>query len=97
MGTMKTFKIENEDILVANVKGEYYAISAICPHMSGYLGKGTLKESTIRCPVHGAEYDVKTGKLTKDIPWIMKKMTKKIDELKTYDVKIENGNIKVTI
>jgi nitrite reductase/ring-hydroxylating ferredoxin subunit len=97
VGTFSTFKIDNLDILVANLDGQVYAVSAICPHLSGYLGNGKIVGTSIKCPVHGAEYDLKTGKITKDLPWLMKKLTKETSDLKAYKIKIENSEIKVAV
>jgi len=97
IGSFRAFKIENLDILIANLEGNFYAVSAICPHMSGYLGKGNIVGTSIKCPVHGAEYDLKTGKITKDLPWIMKKMTKETKDLEMYKIEVEAGEIKITI
>jgi 3-phenylpropionate/trans-cinnamate dioxygenase ferredoxin subunit len=95
-GTMKGFKVGDLDVLVANVEGTFYAVEGICPHMSGYLAKGRLEGSAVVCPVHGARYDMKTGKVTKDIPWIMKRMSKSQPrQLATYLVRVEGGTVSV--
>jgi nitrite reductase/ring-hydroxylating ferredoxin subunit len=65
--------------------------------MSGYLGNGKIVGTNIKCPVHGAEYDLRTGKITKDLPWLMKKMTKETKDLGIYKVKVDNGEIKIAI
>ena len=95
-GTMKGFKVGDLDVLVANVEGTFYAVEGICPHMSGYLAKGRLEGTDVVCPVHGARYDMKTGKVTKDIPWIMKRMSKtQARELATYPVRVEGGTVSI--
>jgi len=93
---MKTIKFGEEDVLIANVGGQFYGVSAICPHMSGYLGKGKLTGPIIRCPVHGAEYDVRTGKIAKNIPWLMRKMTNETSDLKTYPIIVDNEEVKIS-
>ncbi len=95
-GTMKGFKCGDLDVLVANVGGTLYAVEGICPHMSGYLARGRLEGADVVCPVHGARYDLRTGKVTKDVPWIMKKMSKTAPrDLATYPVRVENGTVSV--
>ena len=49
-GQTKSFKIEEKEILVANINGAYYAISNICSHMGGDLSKGTLEGNVVTCP-----------------------------------------------
>jgi 3-phenylpropionate/trans-cinnamate dioxygenase ferredoxin component len=94
---MKGFKFADEDVLIAKVGGQYYAVSALCPHMYGYLGKGKLNGYIIKCPVHGAEYDVRTGKIAKNVPWMIRKMSNETTDLKTYNLKVENDQVKISI
>jgi len=42
VGKMKMIKIEEQEILIANVNGKYYAIENICTHAGGDLSKGIL-------------------------------------------------------
>ena len=60
--TMKSFDIEGEPILVANVDGEFYSIADTCSHAMAYLSEGELLEGCkVECPDHGAVFDLKTG------------------------------------
>jgi 3-phenylpropionate/trans-cinnamate dioxygenase ferredoxin subunit len=77
-GTRRLIEIDGRGIAVFNVKGEYFALLNKCPHNGGSLVEGVLTgllESTepgryaysrqgevIRCPWHGWEFDIKTGK-----------------------------------
>ena len=97
-GTMKGFKCGEHDVLIAQLNGEFFAVEGICPHMSGYLAKGKLEGTEVVCPVHGARYDVKTGKIMKSIPWIMKRMSKSLPrDLVTYPVRVENEVVSVGV
>src|SRR6266699_3003054 len=89
-GTMKGFKIKNEEILVANVKGKFFAMNSVCSHEQGPLAQGSLDGFVVTCPLHGAQYDLKTGKVSEDTPWAT------TDE-KTYEVKVhgEDNLVKV--
>jgi 3-phenylpropionate/trans-cinnamate dioxygenase ferredoxin subunit len=61
-GTMKSFDVEGEPVLVANVGGVYYCIADTCSHAMAYLSEGELLEGCrVRCPDHGAIFDIKTG------------------------------------
>jgi 3-phenylpropionate/trans-cinnamate dioxygenase ferredoxin subunit len=95
-GTMKGFKVGDLEVLVANVEGNLYAVEGVCPHMSGYLARGKLEGTDVVCPVHGARYDVKTGKVTKDVPWLMKKLSKtQARALACYPVRVQDGKVSV--
>ena len=60
--TMKSFDIEGEPILVANVNGKYYSIADTCSHAMAYLSEGELLEDCrVQCPDHAAIFDLRTG------------------------------------
>ncbi|UCH84293.1 MAG: non-heme iron oxygenase ferredoxin subunit [Candidatus Latescibacterota bacterium] len=62
VNTMKSFDIEGEPILVANVGGKYYSIADTCSHAMAYLSEGELLEDCrVQCPDHAAIFDLKTG------------------------------------
>ena len=108
-GVMKTLKIEGKDILLANITGKYYAASGHCPHMKALLSKGKLKGTIITCPMHGSQFDLKTGKVVRWVTgsgfmsFIGKLMSmigiaaKSEKPLAIYEVKVENDRIMVRI
>ena len=49
---MKKVMIGDHGILLARVKGRYFAVDALCPHLGGDLSEGSLKETTLTCPMH---------------------------------------------
>ena len=63
LGQMKTVKLAEKEVLIANVNGVYYAIGNICTHQRGDLSKGTLEGITVTCPKHKSKFDVTTGKV----------------------------------
>ncbi|MGA1195186.1 MAG: Rieske (2Fe-2S) protein [Candidatus Latescibacterota bacterium] len=102
-GTRKIVKIENREIGIFNVKGEYLAIRNICPHRHGPLCKGRTRplvvsngvldigfereDEIIKCPWHQWEFDLRTGNSITD------------DNLRvrTYAVRVENENIVIDL
>ena len=48
-------------ICVANVDGEFFAVSNTCPPGDGPLGEGKLSGKYVTCPYHGWVFDVTTG------------------------------------
>lgn len=96
--SMKGFPVKDKYVLIANIKGNFYAVDAICPHMNGFLPVGTLEKNIISCPTHGAQYNVKTGKLVKDIDEELKLATGSgASDLQTYKLSIKNGSIFIDI
>jgi 3-phenylpropionate/trans-cinnamate dioxygenase ferredoxin subunit len=61
-GQMKNIKKDDKNILIANVAGKFYAISARCTHAGGDLAKGKLDGAVVSCPRHNSKFDVTTGK-----------------------------------
>jgi nitrite reductase/ring-hydroxylating ferredoxin subunit len=61
-GNLKAYNPEGLDILVANLGGQYFAIGNKCTHMGGDLSRGQLSGNIVKCPRHGAQFDVTTGK-----------------------------------
>lgn len=77
-GTNKVVSIGGREICVFNVAGDFYALLNRCPHEGAKLSRGLvvgLPESEapgcyklsrpgeiLRCPWHGWEFDLRTGK-----------------------------------
>jgi nitrite reductase/ring-hydroxylating ferredoxin subunit len=98
---MKHVEVNNREILVANVDGKFYAVDDRCGHTSARLSRGGLRGNIVTCPLHGAQFDVTTGKklteprlggnipdMDKLPPSFLKRIehsAKIIAEIKTYD------------
>ncbi|MBI4542834.1 MAG: non-heme iron oxygenase ferredoxin subunit [Gemmatimonadetes bacterium] len=50
-------------VALFNVDGTIYAIGGECTHKGGFLGEGELDGSVVTCPLHGAQFDVTTGRV----------------------------------
>ena len=59
--TSKLVEIEDKKIAVFNVDGEIYAIDDTCSHAEASLSEGEVFDCLVECPLHGAEFDLKTG------------------------------------
>ncbi|HXC11419.1 MAG TPA: non-heme iron oxygenase ferredoxin subunit [Stellaceae bacterium] len=62
-GQMKFAAIERERIVLANVEGNFYALRDVCGHRNAPLSRGKLEGCVIECPLHFAQFDIRTGKL----------------------------------
>ncbi len=56
-------EIEGMPLVIFNIAGQYFCIADVCSHDDGPVGEGTLDAYTITCPRHGAQFDVRTGKV----------------------------------
>ena len=57
----KVFNIDDNDIAIINCNDEYYAIDDLCSHAEASLSDGEVYDCKVECPLHGAEFDLKTG------------------------------------
>ena len=62
-GEMKFAVVEGERIVLANVEGSFYALRDVCGHRNAPLSRGRLDGCVIECPLHFAQFDIRTGKL----------------------------------
>lgn len=106
-------EIQDEEVLIVNVKGEIFAVSDRCGHMGPSLFYGELNDYNVECPLHGTQFDVRTGNVAEtetkkpklrflkdDFDALLKGLglpVVKIKPLKTYKVKVEEGVIKVKL
>jgi nitrite reductase/ring-hydroxylating ferredoxin subunit len=62
VGTMKRVTAFNESVLLSNVGGKIYATQNDCGHQRASLARGKLEGSVVTCALHGAQFDVTTGR-----------------------------------
>jgi nitrite reductase/ring-hydroxylating ferredoxin subunit len=55
--------VEGERIVLANVEGTLYALRDMCGHRNAPLSRGKLDGCIVECPLHFAQFDVRTGRL----------------------------------
>jgi 3-phenylpropionate/trans-cinnamate dioxygenase ferredoxin subunit len=77
-------EIEGKAIVIFNIADQLFAIGDICTHDDGPLGDGDLEGYNIVCPRHGAEFDVRTGKVVQ-MPAVV--------DIPAYPVKVVDGMI----
>lgn len=103
-GTHKVVEIKGREIGVFNINHRFYAVPNLCPHQVGPLCTGkvsgtfvTNKETNwkqtwqkageiVTCPWHGLEFHVPTGQC---LAFPIK--------LRTYEVVVENNEVKLLI
>ena len=56
---------QDHSILLCNVDGEFYAVENLCSHAATPLSHGRLDGYRLECPVHGARFDVRDGKVAR--------------------------------
>jgi nitrite reductase/ring-hydroxylating ferredoxin subunit len=61
--------IAGRPILLSRRGERFAAIDAICSHAGGRLEDGEIEDACIICPIHGARFDLATGKASADTDW----------------------------
>ena len=80
--------LDGKAIALVKSGGEIFAVDDTCTHEKESLAGGFIEEKTIECPRHGAMFDLKTGRAL-SLPATR--------DLNSYEVKVENGEIFVSI
>jgi len=60
-GEMELFEVDGDDVVIANVDGEFFAFSDTCTHEGGPLSDGELEGDIVTCPWHFTPFNVRTG------------------------------------
>ena len=84
-GTSKVVVVSGHLIALFNVDGTFYALSNTCLHRGGPVGEGELDGDIVTCPLHGWQYDVRSGR----------NLANPFARLAQYEVKVEEGQVLV--
>lgn len=60
---MYEFRHGERRIVVYRLEDGLFATDNVCTHEFALLSEGWLENGTIECPLHGALFDVKTGRV----------------------------------
>jgi nitrite reductase/ring-hydroxylating ferredoxin subunit len=86
-GTAVIAQAGETEVAVFHCEGGFYATQGACLHLHGPLGRGKLEGCVVSCPWHGWQYDVRTGENEFD----------RAIRLETYEVVVEDGEVKVVV
>lgn len=53
--------VGDEQVLLAKLGGQFYAMGEECTHEGGPLSQGFVEDGQVECPLHGSLFDLKTG------------------------------------
>src|ERR1700753_581459 len=97
-GSQRRVEVDGRGIAVFNVDGRFHALRDVCPHQGAPLSQGHVvsvlaaerpgqyefcaARKHVRCPWHGWEYDLETGRSWYD---------PKKNRVKSFQVSVEHG------
>lgn len=54
-------RVGDDAVLLSHIDGEWFAVGGTCTHYGGVLANGLIGKREVRCPLHHACFDLKTG------------------------------------
>ncbi|WP_404480888.1 Rieske (2Fe-2S) protein [Novosphingobium sp. BL-52-GroH] len=87
-GGKKVVEVGGISVILVNAKERIFAVRNLCSHAYEALECGRVRAGWISCPVHGARFDLETGKPINP-PATM--------PIETYAVRIEGDVIEVAV
>jgi ferredoxin-NADP reductase/nitrite reductase/ring-hydroxylating ferredoxin subunit len=90
-GGLIRVNVEGNPIVLAMVRGNVYAMDAVCSHEGGPLEDGSLEGYELKCPWHYAIFDVRNAKVSEQTVWAT--------DLQSYPIKVDDatGDIMVSL
>lgn len=79
--------VGEDDVILARIGNEFFAVGAHCTHYHGPLAEGLVADGTIRCPWHHACFDLRTGEALR---------APAFDPLSCWVVELRSGRVFVT-
>lgn len=85
-GSWRVVDVDDVQIAVFNLDGEFYAIEDVCTHDYECLTGGDVEGDEIVCPRHGAHFNIKTGEALSAPAY---------EPTPTFPTRVENGMVQV--
>ena len=86
--SIKCVEVAGKRIALFNLGGEFYALADECTHEGGPLSEGEIRGGEVECPLHGARFDIKSGKVTLDPA---------DDDVARYNVRVSGDSVEIEI
>ena len=77
-------KLGERRIALYRLDGRIHALDDVCTHALALLSQGFVEGGAVECPLHGARFDIATGRCLAPPATV---------DLRTYEVRIEGGEV----
>jgi apoptosis-inducing factor 3 len=81
-------EVDGTEIALFRIGDEVHATDGVCTHAHALLADGFVEGDTIECPLHQAQFEIRTGKALSGPA---------TEDLKVYPVKIDGGDILIDL
>ena len=82
-GTIRPVQAGGMTIALVCTTAGIHALDNTCAHKGGPLGEGSVEGTTVTCPLHGWQFNTKTGRC----------LTEKEQRQRTFATKVEQGKV----
>jgi nitrite reductase/ring-hydroxylating ferredoxin subunit len=86
VGSMRPVTLDGREILICHTREGVYAVDNICTHAHARMCEGRLRATRIVCPLHGASFDIRDGKVLGPPAMV---------PLPTFAVRVVDGTVEV--
>jgi 3-phenylpropionate/trans-cinnamate dioxygenase ferredoxin subunit len=87
-GKMLGCTVGGREIVVCRTKDGIHALDNVCTHAYAKLTEGRLRGTRLICPLHGASFDVRDGRVLG---------APAVAPLATHDVRVVEDRIEITL
>jgi apoptosis-inducing factor 3 len=77
-------EFDGEPIALYRLGSEIHAVGDMCTHEFALLSQGFVDGDTIECPLHAAQFDIRTGQCLSGPA---------TEDLRTYEVRVEGDDV----
>jgi 3-phenylpropionate/trans-cinnamate dioxygenase ferredoxin subunit len=75
-------------VALCRIDGRVHALDDMCPHAFAQLSQGFVEGGEIECPLHGARFEIATGRCTSPPA---------DEDVRVYPVRVEGEDVFVSI
>ncbi len=81
-------EVDGRQLALHHTEGEYFVTDNVCTHQYALLSDGYIEDGCVECPLHQAQFDLRTGKAMCAPATV---------DIQTYQVKTEGEDILVEL
>lgn len=81
-------EVDGQNIGVYVIDDQVHAVDDVCPHAYALLSQGFVENGLIECPLHGAQFEIATGKCHTEIGG---------RDLSCFNVRVQDGRVAIWI